>query len=348
VKFTRTSPLPGENFYTPTPQHWVRDHRMPALAFKILVFWNSHELGYEVGLAQTVAEVKEGRDAIYTAVGWLLRFDYLQYRQDRNAQGLFGEAEYELGPAAFQQQYVRAWGGKRMNPQVRPLPGNPDAVDAVNETAGQTASWESGYGSAVNGSSVNGQSGHIRRSGFKKTNTQEPPPAALAPSAHVPTPRSAEAGGGGDRTPTDNPNPPSDAALSEGARWREAGRRVLEAVQHASGFGRRQARGTPAAKLAEAIGARLAAGWTAEDATAALTGKIQPGDSVVAVLTWRVANLLADAPPESTPTPAPPPWCGECDSENYRWHLDDQGRPAQRCPDCNPQALADAARGAVA
>lgn len=346
MSFTRTVKLPGEGFYAQIPNHWIRDHRMPATAFKVLSFWNSHELGYTVGMQQTLAEIKEGRDAIYNAVRWLVDNHYLQRRQHRDGGGKFvGEIEYELGPAAYEQDYIRAWGGadrKRMKPQVTPLPENPEADEATNETAGQTASWKSGYGSAVNGSTGSGESGHIRRTGFKNTKDLEnqPPPTVTAP---VPAPRpGSSGGGGGDSSPEEPQNDDPDVSL------RAVAREVLERVQDESRVGRRRLRGQPASNLAARIAARIAAGWTPDDIVEALSGSFDGADSVVAAMGWRVDNLLDGDPPAdrtAAPRDLPPPlpgWCGECESDGYRWRSDDIGRP-YKCPECNPSVKRTAA-----
>lgn len=230
--FTKLVALPGENFFTQVPTHWLRDPRASAGLKAVLSYWQSHAIGYRVTIEQTIAEMAEGRDAIYATVREGIALGYLCKLQDRGTRGRFGAIEYTLGPAAYEQTYVRNWGPKpdgtegpiiereagepvaQRKPARKPQPvDNPAEVDV---SAGGTA-----YGSAVNGQSVNGQSVSggtangataYGETDTKKINPQEinpkkmsfevdqnPPPLSAVTSL----PREASPSDGGDLSDTD-------------------------------------------------------------------------------------------------------------------------------------------------
>ena len=59
------------------------------------------------------------------------------------------------------------------------------------------------------------------------------------------------------------------------------------------------------------------------------------------ILRWYLEQLdeVADHPLHDGPLIAVPPWCGNCDSDGYRWIIDTEtGRALHRCPRCNPAA----------
>ena len=86
------------------------------------------------------------------------------------------------------------------------------------------------------------------------------------------------------------------------------------------------------------------------------TGK-RPIENYGAVLAYRIKNMqpreavleaaAAEEEPEQQPeaTPGLPAWCGECDSEGYRWFVPEEGA-AKQCPTCHPAAIARARSGA--
>jgi len=45
---------------------------------------------------------------------------------------------------------------------------------------------------------------------------------------------------------------------------------------------------------------------------------------------------------QQTPRPPWPPWCGDCDADDYRWIETPDG--ATKCPTCNPHAAPAGAR----
>lgn len=196
--FTRSGPLPGEGFYTPIPTHWMRDPRLPALGFRVLCFWVSHAVGYRVTVEQTVAEVKEGRDAVYKAVKILDELGYVRRSQARGGGGnstqggstKFGAVEYELGPAAFTQTYTRAW-GRQPDPvegqPTEPLPESQDAVPPEDVSAGQTASWK-----AVSGKAVYGNPDTKKEQGITNKRENPPPPKARKRATRPATPAQAQ------------------------------------------------------------------------------------------------------------------------------------------------------------
>lgn len=95
-------------------------------------------------------------------------------------------------------------------------------------------------------------------------------------------------------------------------------------------------------ELAQRAAEALRQGAAPEAIHYALTHDLEPGQvrSAVAVVMARTAmDGWADPAPEVVQAPAAPmpPWCGRCDSPDYRWIQDDDGR-VRRCPDCHPYA----------
>lgn len=88
-----------------------------------------------------------------------------------------------------------------------------------------------------------------------------------------------------------------------------------------------------------ATGALIAAGWTPEQVAADVNSRSTAGAvSVGAVLVGHVRNLVRDqAQPAAAPLPPLPriAWCGDCESDDYRWIEDDAGR-ASKCTRCHP------------
>lgn len=166
--FTKVMHLPGENFFTSVPTHWLRDPRASRGLKAVLSYWQSHAIGYRVTIEQTIAEMAEGRDAIYASVKEAVDLGYLVRLQDRGARGRFGSTEYTLGPAAFEQQYVRNWGAQpdgTEGPIIEREPGKPVAqpkrkrkAPPVDNSAGADVSaGGTAYGSAGNGGTGNGE-----------------------------------------------------------------------------------------------------------------------------------------------------------------------------------------------
>jgi hypothetical protein len=109
----RGQQLPGENFYVKVPHHWLRDWRLTGNAKAVLGYWLGHDESYEVTMVQTLAEFNEGERALYAAIELLMEIGYVVRYQDHQGGGRgkgFGQVRYDLGPAAFEQQYVRNWG----------------------------------------------------------------------------------------------------------------------------------------------------------------------------------------------------------------------------------------------
>jgi hypothetical protein len=183
MKFQKDVRLPGEGFYTQVPTHWIRDHRLTGNAVRLLSFWQSHEIGYEVTIKQTIAETGMGRDAVYAAVKVLVKFSYLVRAQGRSDDGRMADVQYTFGPAAAEQQYDRAWG----------------------KTAGQTA-----YGKAASGETVYGGSAP-KKNKVKEDQGKEdhPPYPPTTPAAADPVPEQSNPGGP-ESSQEDNPNTDTD------------------------------------------------------------------------------------------------------------------------------------------
>lgn len=344
--FTKLVALPGENFFTQVPTHWLRDPRASAGLKAVLSYWQSHAIGYRVTIEQTIAEMSEGRDAVYAYVREGIELGYLRKLQDRGARGRFGALEYTLGPAAYEQQYVRNWGPKgdgTEGPIIEREPGEPVAkrkparkappVDnsaSPDVSAGRTAYGSAGNGQSVNGASVSGGtvSGPTASgdSDTKKINPQEINPQEMSSEVDQNPPRSV-----GDSLPRE--------AASRGGDLTESEKRLLsaavqQAVEVRAGQWSMQAvvdamqvqldAGAPAAKVA-----------TAMIAAAADSSTNYPG---------RIGYLLKAGATAASPTPAPE-WAQGAmkylDAETPRCRVSGhRAEPEIGCGKCKADAIA--------
>jgi hypothetical protein len=171
VTFLRTDDdelFPGENFYSRIPQHWIRDFRLTAMEFRVLTYWASHRNNYRVSVEQTDAEIKEGRHAIYAAIKGLIDKGYIVRRQGRDEKsGKRTAVEYTFGPAAFKQQYVRAW-GRSDGADGAP----PESEDPVESSQVEPASEIPGTGFSESRSTASSVAGS-RRAGSRKPHTKK-------------------------------------------------------------------------------------------------------------------------------------------------------------------------------
>jgi hypothetical protein len=129
--------LPADDFAI-VANHWFRDPRLSGKAKGYMGYIATHSPKYRLTVEQLIAEMKESKDAVYAGLTELVNLQYL-VRTQGNEAGSFAEVDYRFGPAAFEQQYVRAWKG---SPKKKPTTG--EAQD--NETAGQTGSGKPGSG----------------------------------------------------------------------------------------------------------------------------------------------------------------------------------------------------------
>lgn len=180
--FTREELLPGEDFFTKVPTHWIRDYRLTGNALKVLTFWASHQVGYDVSLKQTVAETGVGRDAVYAAVKCLRELDYVRLRQGRGAGGKMTEVEYTLGTAATTQTYERRWGAQQSNPSDE------------GKTAGRTAYGFAGSGQAGSGRAGSGQPAP-KKIRVKEDQLKEDQTPLACEERPAPSPAEAQTGG---------------------------------------------------------------------------------------------------------------------------------------------------------
>jgi hypothetical protein len=101
--------LPQDNF-TPMANHWFRDPRLGGKAKGYMGYIATNTAEYELSVKQLIAEMADGRDAVYAGLTELVTFHYLIRDQGRRDDGKRGEVTYRFGPAAYEQQYERAWG----------------------------------------------------------------------------------------------------------------------------------------------------------------------------------------------------------------------------------------------
>lgn len=108
--------------YSIIPNAWSRDSRLSLSAKGLLLYLNSHAKGYHVTVAQMIAQNKDGRDAIYAAIGELEAHGYLKRVRRRDPRtGRFGAVDYVLTDRA-------------------PLPGNPEVGLTSDNTASSQVS----------------------------------------------------------------------------------------------------------------------------------------------------------------------------------------------------------------
>lgn len=102
---------PAANFAM-VPNHWFRDPRLSGKAKGYMGYIATHAPGYKLTIKQMIAEMAEGKDAIYAGLAELVKYGYLLRVQQRGEDNQFGEVDYHFGPAAYAQQYERAWGAR--------------------------------------------------------------------------------------------------------------------------------------------------------------------------------------------------------------------------------------------
>jgi hypothetical protein len=148
---TRTR-LAFERAFTRIPNDWARDEKLSRRARGLLVEIMSHRVGWRVTVAGLVKTGPEGRDAIATALGELIRAGYLIRSQSRKDGGTFAEVEYELQDPANLPATANGFPGS----------GDDDSEGPAEElSTGPTAPWETVDGSAVSGSPAHGESAPI-------------------------------------------------------------------------------------------------------------------------------------------------------------------------------------------
>ncbi|MEU0078458.1 hypothetical protein ABZY58_11230 [Micromonospora tulbaghiae] len=175
-------PLATKNF-TQVPNHWLRDPRLTAKAKGILAYIASHAAGYELTVAQIIAEMKDGESAVKAAMRELEAAGYLRRRQRRDDSGRLSGTDY--------------W-----------IVEDPEADPTVGRFS---ASGKSASGETASGSSASGESG-TKNNNPKNTTTKNTTGAGQGSTTAG---RSAPSGGG-KREPdgggiNDVPSGPSDA-----------------------------------------------------------------------------------------------------------------------------------------
>lgn len=174
--FSKTERFPGEGFFTQVPTHWLRDPRASATLKAVLSYWQTHAVGYQVTIEQTIAEMREQKAAIYAAVKHGIELGYLERRQDRDARGRRKAVEYTFGPAAFEQQYVRNWGARPDGTEGPTDDGDAGAAAAVDDAPAEPEGHVSagGTGSRFSASGPSGsRKPGSRESDTKKINPQK-------------------------------------------------------------------------------------------------------------------------------------------------------------------------------
>lgn len=209
--------LPADDFAI-VANHWFRDPRLTGKAKGYMGYIATHSPKYRLTIEQLIAEMKEKRDAVYAGLEELVEFAYLVRTQARDGGGKMGEVDYHFGPAAYAQQYERAWVQKDKTPgqTASGKSGSGHDQGEQEETPGQTAS----------GFSASGKTDSKKTNALKDHEKKNPPtPRTAEPSA--PPVADAETGGDSSASP-DNPNNAPAAAsaldllvveLAEAGHW---------------------------------------------------------------------------------------------------------------------------------
>jgi hypothetical protein len=219
VSYFQDSMSPTDG-WTPMRNHWFRDPRMSAKAKGRLAYIATHDKNYRLTVTQMIAEGKGSRDSVYAELAELCELGYLERGQPHGDNGKFGEYVYRYGPAAYEQQYERAWGvgataaaaaaakkGKQPSKKGagpagtdggQEMPADPTPED---KTAGQHASGFSGSGKTGSGETVYGGS-EPKKTKEKEDQGERKPPPPTPPTAAAAEP--VEGGAGKD--PFQNPN----------------------------------------------------------------------------------------------------------------------------------------------
>jgi hypothetical protein len=141
--------LPADDF-TVMPRHWFRDHRLSGKAKGYMAYIATHSEGYRLTIEQLIAEMRDGRDAVYAGLEELVKYHYLRRTQARDG-GKFGEVDYHFDEAAYDQQYERKWqrrdGSPASGKTVSGKPGSgPDQEEREPAASGETGSGEAASG----------------------------------------------------------------------------------------------------------------------------------------------------------------------------------------------------------
>lgn len=131
----KRGPMAGDHF-TQISNALFRDRRISAKAKGIFGLISTHRAGWRLTVVDMARHLKEGRDAIYSALKELETHGYLTREQERRGDGTLGEMTYAITdvPAHLvellgEEGATAALAVMKQNRRSEPLPGFPDAVD---------------------------------------------------------------------------------------------------------------------------------------------------------------------------------------------------------------------------
>lgn len=137
-------------------RHWFRDPRLSGKAKGYMGYIATHAPNYRLTIEQMIAEMRDGKDAVYAGLEELCSLDYLVRVQQRNdgedgerRPGTFGEVDYHFGPAAAEPQYEPAWPPPEPTASGKTASGKPGSGRDQGKrgvSAGGTASGKSRSG----------------------------------------------------------------------------------------------------------------------------------------------------------------------------------------------------------
>ena len=147
--------IPADD-YAIVSNHWFRDPRLSGKAKGYMGYIATHSPLYRLTVDQLIAEMKDGKDAVYAGLKELVTLGYLVRTQGTAERGTFAEVDYQFGPAALVVKFDRAWPPKPSGndkPPVQTASGKPRSGHDQGKCAptSQTASGFSASGKPASG-----------------------------------------------------------------------------------------------------------------------------------------------------------------------------------------------------
>lgn len=131
-----------DSAFTRVPNSWARDPKLTTKAKGLLLYFLSHEDGYQLSMPQVLAENADGRDALYKTIAELVERGYMRRDQKRGPGGKVGAVDYFVADAPGQTASGFTASGES---------GSGADLGKQDVSAGETASWKTVSGSAVSG-----------------------------------------------------------------------------------------------------------------------------------------------------------------------------------------------------
>jgi hypothetical protein len=207
--------LPADDFAI-VANHWFRDPRLSGKAKGYMGYIATHSPQYRLTIDQMIAEMREGRDAVYAGLEELVGLDYLVRTQSRDG-GQFGEVDYHFGPAAYEATFDRAWPrASSQSPGSRTASGK--AVSGHDQGKRDDIPGRTASGKAASGKAASGESASKKNTSSKKIkgleDQEKTPPTPRDAEPPAPAVDQADPGGDSSASPETAPTDDTSAPLS--------------------------------------------------------------------------------------------------------------------------------------